>query len=92
MSFKQGSLYRIAEKDFPYFRGSTAFYFSDSESENFIENTIALVVEPLFLLRTKIRSVAGQEMKKYGYWCVKVMINNRVGYIYMWEDEWEEIP
>lgn len=91
MGFKSGSLYKVKNLDFPYFRGSTNFYFLDSESENFTENSIVFIVKPLFLIRTKLRSTAKEKSKRYGYWCVEVMINDRVGYIYMWEDEWEEI-
>lgn len=91
MSFKPGSLYKIKHLEFPFFRGSTNFYFKESESENFSEDSLIFVVEPLFLMRTKLRSSPGREPTRYSYWCVKVMINDRVGYVNMWEDEWEEI-
>ena len=91
MSFKAGSLYKVKNMEFPYFRGSTSFYFEDSEPENFSEDSVVFVLKPAFVMRSKLRSVPGHESRRYSYWCVKVMINDRVGYVNMWEDEWEEI-
>jgi len=93
MKFEPGSLYkpRINSEEFPGFRGSKHIYTTKDVDHYFNENSVALILEPLYTLRSKLRRVKEYEPVRYEYWVCKVMIDDKVGYIEMWEDEWEKI-
>lgn len=94
MKFEPGSLYkpRIDDKEFPGFRGTRHVYTSENNDIYFNKDSIVLIVEPLFILRNKLRSTKENPgLVRYDYWVCKVMIDDKVGYIEMWEDEWDKI-
>lgn len=94
MKFQPGSLYKpkIDDTGFPGFRGSKHIYTSTNTDLYFNKDSVVLVVELLYILRNKLRS--SKEIPgpiRYDYWVCKVIIDDKVGYIEMWEDEWEKI-
>lgn len=86
MDFKPGTFYKAKKIDFPILRGSNSFYRESSEPESFPEDSIIFILMPVYIVRTRII-----KSQRCSYWCVKVLINDKTGYIHMWEDEWEEI-
>jgi len=56
------------------------------------ENDIIMVLDKLYIQRTKRRMSSfypdGITLKM---WHLKVLINNQIGYVSVWQDEWEEV-
>ena len=95
--FTPGKLYTQAKGTFPYDSGlrNNMLYKPGENIDNpsvISDNCIMLVLELIYTQRYKLSMKRGmaEPLKTY-MWHMKVMINDQIGYVSQWEDQWEEI-
>ena len=96
--FIPGKLYKqIEQRTFPNENGlrNTFFYKPGEHIENpshIKEGDIMLVLEMLYTQRYKKSMRVGMHEPITVYlWHMKVLINDQLGYVSQWEDQWEEV-
>ena len=98
VKFKAGKLYRtVKDRSFPNENGlrNTFFYKSGEHIENpyhIKDDDLMLVLELLYTQRYKKSMRVGMHEPITLYlWHMKVLINDQIGYVSQWEDQWEEV-
>lgn len=91
--FNIGKLYKTTEEAKKRGLGSHLLYKPPGEAEGYLsEEHIFLILDKLYVQRTKRRNSStyphGITLRM---WHLKVLIDKQIGYISVWEDEWEEI-
>lgn len=96
--FIPGKLYRqVKDKTFPNEKGlrNTFFYKPGRNTDNpyhIDEDDIILVLDMLYTQRYKKSMKVGMHEPITVYmWNMKVLMNDQIGYVSQWEDQWEEI-
>lgn len=96
--FIPGKLYKqVVDRKFPNEKGlrNTHFYKPGEHLDNpshIAEDDIMLVLEMLYTQRYKKSMRVGMHEPLTVYmWSMKVLINEQIGYVDQWEDQWEEI-
>lgn len=96
--FIPGKLYRqVKDKSFPNEKGlrNTFLYKPGENTDNpahIGEEDIMLVLEVLYTQRYKKSMRVGMHEPITIYmWNMKVLINDQLGYVSQWEDQWEEL-
>lgn len=91
--FKIGKLYKTTEEvRNGRGMGSHLFFKPPEESttkEYFSEEDVILVLDKLYVQRTKRRNLQSNWVTVQ-MWHLKVLVDNHIGYVSVWEDEWEE--
>lgn len=98
VTFKAGKLYRsISDRSFPNENGlrNTFFYNSGENIDNpshLKDDVVMLVLELLYTQRYKKSMRVGMHEPITVYcWHMKVLIDDKIGYVSQWEDQWEEV-
>lgn len=95
--FEIGKLYKATDSAMKSGLSSHLFYKNARENDEtnpsyLSENDILMVLDKLYVQRTKRRNNSsypnGITLKM---WHLKVLINNQIGYVSLWQEEWEEI-
>lgn len=96
--FLPGKLYKpVRDRSFPNENGlrNNLFYKPGQHLDNpsiLKEDCVMLVLETLYTQRYKISMKKGMEKTLTIYmWHMKVIIDEQMGYVTQWEDQWEEI-
>ena len=98
VQFKAGKLYRsIDDRAVPHEKGlrNTFFYKSGENIDNpshIKDDAVMLVLELLYTQRYKKSMRVGMHEPITVYcWHMKVLIDDKIGYVSQWEDQWEEV-
>lgn len=94
MKFKAGKLYKreLEKNGFMLLDKSVKMHISLSDEELHITDGIILVLEPLYIHRTRLRKTRDDpEAIRYHQWCLKILRDDKIGYVNLWEDEWNEV-
>jgi len=97
--FEIGKIYKATESSLKEGLSSHLFYKPPQEMSSFDdnqgylhENDVIMVLDKLYVQRTKRRISSsfpnGITLKM---WHLKVLIDNQIGYVSVWQEEWEEI-
>lgn len=93
MTFKTGKLYRRLPPTFPSDRdNSDIMHIALSiDVVQLKSEELILVLEPLYIVSSKLRSTIHKETVRYQRWHLKILKNDITGYASLWEDAWIEI-
>jgi len=97
--FKVGKLYQITNKSWnstyvksgaePRLEIKTPGFAKQYKTFS-LDDTI-LILELLYINHTKMARVSEASMTVFNQWHAKILVNDIVGFVSIWEDDWSEL-